>query len=428
MTVRVLGMLLKVALSVGLVATLSANAAYPEFADTRLNDFANVVRPEHAVAIRTELTQLRDTVGIETVVITIDSINDYGTDDATIESFVTHLFNKWGVGNAERNDGAMLLVAVNDRKVRIEVGSGFGDKLNAPTKRIIDSQIIPNFKRGDYSTGILEGARALGEELKKWKPAAEADDMTVSTTPAPNDIAAPISEAVAEAVAAPIAAPTLPPVPVQSPAPPVSFRPPAPIRPAYQDAPNQFKRIQNGLIVAMFGGIGLAFVGLLFTRSNRCPQCKTQMQLLDPRRDHERLNHGQVMEETLNTVDYQFYRCAQCGHEDMRRKQRFFSGYGQCPRCSYHTLKQDQRVINYPTRYAVGAKLVTQDCKNCQYHNEDTIIMPMLPDDSDPPTRRIGLSSSRSSSRSHGSSSKRSTRGGGFGGGRSSGGGSSGSW
>jgi len=420
-------MLLKVALSVGLVATVSANAVYPEFADTRLNDFANVVRPEHAVAIRTELNRLRDDIGIEAVVITINSIHDYGTDDATIESFATYLFNKWGVGNAERNDGAMLLVAVKDRKVRIEVGSGFGDKLNAPTKRIIDSQIIPNFKRGDYSTGILEGARALGEELKKWKPAAEADDTTVSGAPAASDTAAPISRAVPEA----IAAPTLPPVPMQTPAPPVSFRPPAPIRPAYQDAPNQFKRIQNGLIVVMFGGIGLAFVGLLFTRSNRCPKCKTQMQLLDPRRDHERLNQGQVMEETLNTVDYQFYRCAQCGHEDMRRKQRFFSGYSQCPGCSYRTLKQDQRVINYPTRHSVGAKLIIQDCQNCHYHNEDTIIMPKLPDDSDPHGSGFRSFGSRSSSsHSHGSSGNSSSgsRGGGFGGGRSSGGGSSGSW
>ena len=177
MTVRVLGTLLKVAVCVGLVAVASANAVYPNFTDTRLNDFANVIRPEHAVAIRTELTQLRDTTGIEAVVVTINSVSDYGRGDATIESFATNLFNSWGVGNAERNDGAMLLVAVKDRKMRIEVGSGFGQNLNAPTKRIIDNEIVPNFKQGDYSQGILAGTRALRAELEQHKPAAEADSV-----------------------------------------------------------------------------------------------------------------------------------------------------------------------------------------------------------------------------------------------------------
>ena len=186
MLVRVLGTLLNVVVCVGLFTMVSANAAYPSFTDTRLNDFANVVRPEHAVAIRTELNQFRDTTGIEAVVVTINSVSDYGTGDATIESFATNLFNSWGVGNAERNDGAMLLVAVRDRKVRIEVGSGFGANLNAPTKRIIDNEIVPNFKRGDYSTGIVAGARALRAELEQHKPAAEADaNATTQVTPNP---------------------------------------------------------------------------------------------------------------------------------------------------------------------------------------------------------------------------------------------------
>lgn len=196
MPVRVLGTHAKIA-CIGLVSAVSAYAAYPNFTDTRLNDFANIVRPEHAVAIRTELTQLRDNTGMETVVVTINSISDYGTGDATIESFATNLFNSWGVGNAERNDGAMLLVAVRDRKVRIEVGSGFGADLNAPTQRIINNVLLPKFKSGDYSTGILEGTRALRAELEQRKPDAEVNNTPTTqyvqgvgqtpeaTTPAP---------------------------------------------------------------------------------------------------------------------------------------------------------------------------------------------------------------------------------------------------
>lgn len=179
MTVRVLGTLSKVVVCIGLVSAVSAYAAYPNFTDTRLNDFANVVRPEHAVAIRNTLTELRDKAGMEAVVVTINSISDYGTGDVTIESFATNLFNSWGIGNAERNDGTMLLVAVKDRKMRIEVGSGFGSTLNAPTQRIISNVLLPRFKSGDYSTGILDGTNALRAELELHKPAAEVDAAAI---------------------------------------------------------------------------------------------------------------------------------------------------------------------------------------------------------------------------------------------------------
>lgn len=169
-----------------LLATLSSTfvtavAGYPEYHDTRLNDFANVVRPADAEQIRTALTELHDNTGIEAVVVTVDSIRDYGTSDATIESFATNLFNRWGIGNRERNDGAMLLVAVEDRKARIEVGSRYGLTLDPATRGIIDHVILPLFKQDDYSGGILHGTRALSTELQGWKPPAEAGRSAAET-------------------------------------------------------------------------------------------------------------------------------------------------------------------------------------------------------------------------------------------------------
>ncbi len=75
--------------------------------------------------INTKLRTLKEQTGIEAVVVIIKTFGMYKTGDYTFEQFATDLFNSWAVGNAELDNGIMILVSVNDRKVRIEMGSGF---------------------------------------------------------------------------------------------------------------------------------------------------------------------------------------------------------------------------------------------------------------------------------------------------------------
>lgn len=72
--------------------------------------------------------------GIEAVVVTINSIGDYQTGDATIEAFATNLFNTWGIGHKKENNGVLILVAVKDRKARIELGKGYGREYDSAMK------------------------------------------------------------------------------------------------------------------------------------------------------------------------------------------------------------------------------------------------------------------------------------------------------
>ncbi|MCB9782853.1 MAG: TPM domain-containing protein [Candidatus Omnitrophica bacterium] len=131
---------------------------YPAPVDEYVNDYAGVIRPEDAKAIRDQLGRVEYQTGIEITVVTIGSIRDYGTADSSIESFATRLFNDWGIGQMPRNDGVLILAAIQDRKCRIELGAGYGFAYNSVMKDVIDGTMIPHFKADNYSQGLKSGA------------------------------------------------------------------------------------------------------------------------------------------------------------------------------------------------------------------------------------------------------------------------------
>ena len=100
------------------------------------------------------------------LVVTIDSMAAHGGNDLRIETFARLLFDQWGIGhktlgNAEWNTGILLLVSEGDRKARIELGAGWGRGKDNVCSGIMSDQIIPNFKAGRFSEGIVAGVRSL---------------------------------------------------------------------------------------------------------------------------------------------------------------------------------------------------------------------------------------------------------------------------
>lgn len=106
------------------------------------------------------------------IVVTIDSMAKHGGADMRIETFATILFNQWQIGHAKLNDqdwntGILLLVSKDDRKARIELGAGWGREDDAQCREIMDDYIIPHFKQGQFSEGILAGVEALDKMARK---------------------------------------------------------------------------------------------------------------------------------------------------------------------------------------------------------------------------------------------------------------------
>lgn len=102
----------------------------------------------------------RDT-GRQVVVATVKSLQDQ-----PIEDYAVGLFRHWGLGEKDKNTGALLLVAPNERKVRIEVGYGLEPVLtDALSSLIINQRIIPAFKEGRLEEGVVDGTQAIVQQL-----------------------------------------------------------------------------------------------------------------------------------------------------------------------------------------------------------------------------------------------------------------------
>ena len=147
-----------------LVSNLHAD--YPKPTDQYVNDYANLLSVEDQRFLRNTFIKLEKETGIQAVVVTIESINDYHAGDNSLETFATNLFNTWGVGNKDSNDGIMILVARTDRKCRIELGSGYGRRFDSAMLALIKKHMLPHFKQEKYSDGIREGALAAIKKVR----------------------------------------------------------------------------------------------------------------------------------------------------------------------------------------------------------------------------------------------------------------------
>jgi uncharacterized protein len=136
----------------------------------RVVDAANLLTPEQEA----QLTQLSATIeqasSRQFVVATIPDLQGH-----TIEDYGYKLGRTWKIGQGEANNGIVLIVAPNERKVRIEVGYGLEPIMtDALSSVIINTVILPRFKAGDIAGGIIDGANAIAEQMKLPPEAAEA--------------------------------------------------------------------------------------------------------------------------------------------------------------------------------------------------------------------------------------------------------------
>ena len=119
----------------------------------RVNDFANVISPEVESELDVQLANLESTTSHEVAVVTVQSLG--GT---TVDDYANRLFKDWGIGQAGKDNGVLILVAPNERELRIEVGYGLEGILpDGLAGQVRDDEMLPRFKENDYSGGIRSG-------------------------------------------------------------------------------------------------------------------------------------------------------------------------------------------------------------------------------------------------------------------------------
>lgn len=128
-----------------------------------VNDYSKepLFTVEQKQLLETKLTQFEQTTGNELVVVVIPSLQR-----DTIENFAVKLFDEWGIGKEKTDNGVLVLVAMEDRKMRIEVGYGLeGVLTDAESSWIISGEMRPAFERGEYYQGIDDAVNRIIDVL-----------------------------------------------------------------------------------------------------------------------------------------------------------------------------------------------------------------------------------------------------------------------
>ena len=162
---------MRVVLAAAALLLASAAAAQPAIPALtgRVIDQADILSPSTEEALTKTLAVHEDSTSNQIAVLTIPSL-----DGAVLERFATDVFRAWGLGTAEDNNGVLILVARDDRKIRIEVGYGLeGDLPDATAASIIRNEMTPRFRNGDFDAGVIGAVDAvIGSIEGSYVPAA----------------------------------------------------------------------------------------------------------------------------------------------------------------------------------------------------------------------------------------------------------------
>lgn len=125
-----------------------------------VNDFAGVIPSEDEAAMRGIITAVREQTGAEIAVVTVESMAPY----PTIEDYGIALAEEWGVGSDADDAGVILIVALEEREVRIEVGYGLEGAIpDGRAGGILDDYVLPDLRNNDFGPGLLNGVAAIAE-------------------------------------------------------------------------------------------------------------------------------------------------------------------------------------------------------------------------------------------------------------------------
>jgi uncharacterized protein len=148
-------------LALSLAAPAFAQDLPQPLSDT-LSDFADVLDATEEGRITRLLADTRAETGVQVVVVTLPGLGDTGLG---IEAYGKALFNAWGVGGAERNDGIMLLLDTNAREARIALGAGYDPVYDGRAARVLSTAVLPPLRDGQIAGGIEAGIVSARDRL-----------------------------------------------------------------------------------------------------------------------------------------------------------------------------------------------------------------------------------------------------------------------
>ncbi|MBI3219289.1 MAG: TPM domain-containing protein [Bacteroidetes bacterium] len=158
-----------------------AQKAVPELWGQRVHDEAHILKAETVDQLEKDLASYEDSTSNQIAILIIQSL-----EGEVLEDFSIKVAEKWKLGSKKNDNGVLLLIAVDDHKMRIEVGQGLeGALTDAHSNRIIRNEMAPEFRRGDYDAGVLAAIISIKAAIRGEYAAEDAsnnlDDMDPTT-------------------------------------------------------------------------------------------------------------------------------------------------------------------------------------------------------------------------------------------------------
>lgn len=413
-----------------LIAGLLLAVAPPHDPNLRVHDLAALLSAEQRSSLESLAQDVERQTSCQFAIVTVTSL-----EGKTVEQYANELFNAWGIGQRNLNNGVLLLVAPQERRMRIEVGYGVEPLLtDSLAGEIRDQTIIPHFKRGDYPAGIMAGAQRIADVLRSNPTAARGVANSAPMLARTSRRSALVANSGVGLAALAL----------------VILGIMVAIRRLYSTTAFVFvTAVGLGLLIAaayftwqlprreqplaLFSGVGATAIAAWIFNLGKyrrfgphgCSKCGTHLELLSEQKEDPKLSTVQQLEETIGSVDYDVWFCPACLNADTERYIKPFSGFQNCPKCNARTYKvEPQKVIQSPTRMRTGRARIDGRCVSCNHKTVEHVLLPVIPAPDTTSSSSLFGGGGGSSGFGGGSSSG----GGGFGGGSSGGGGASGGW
>ncbi len=364
-------------------------------------------------AARTEidstLSRVRRATSAEVAAVIVGDIDD------DIDNFATRLYNSWGIGKKDNNNGVLILVARDARKAVIRTGRGSEGVLpDIVCARIMREKMFPAFREGDYDRGMVETVNAVADVITDPDAAAELQSRLKDNYR--RDEVKPFRLYVFFCVVLALSCLAALMLKIHS------LRDKSPY-----DKYTALEGWKAPLLIATAGGMLMPLIASLplllllrywRNRPRKCPNCGHSMIKIDEVHDNDYLTPAQDAEERIGSVDYDVWTCPECNETDIFPFVNKSMPMTVCEKCHARTARLTaDRILVQPTtaREGVGCKDYT--CVNCHH-----IMSRRYPIAKLPPVIIAPIGGGKGGGFGGGSF------GGGFGGGITGGGGSSGGW
>ena len=365
------------------------------------------------------LFDVRKRTSAEVAVVVVDDIDPNDIDD-----FSTRLFDKWRLGKKDKDNGVLMVLAKEPRKVTIRTGYGAEGLLpDVICSHIIRNIMIPRLKAEDYDMAVVDAVTEIHRITTEPGAAEELRSQILDrqNTPEEGFFSLYVTMALL-AMAAMIAW--------------ILYYCYAHRR------ENDFEKyVGTSRTQRLFWIITVFFIGIPIVASGglwllrrhwrehprKCANCGAAMRKLDEDTDNRYLSRAQDLEERIKSVDYDVWLCPKCGETDIYTFVNPTSGYRVCANCHAHTLKlTGTRVLRQPTYRQEGLAEKQYVCVNCHHTESKPYSLPKK-------QAPVVILPMGGGGRGHGGGGfggfgGGGSIGGGFGGGMTGGGGASGSW